>query len=169
MPRRFQGRPRLVAPIVSKKIFFQTGQTIIGGTKTEILVNQTVNVPALSNDVTTGSKIYKFIYAIITAVSVSSAASGVVNWYFAKRRFGQSFGDFPQPSALVDTKVRNQIIKSGLVPYGTEDGGAVYVHRGPLKIPKIYHRNRDGDVQFFAIRPTTDVEISVQICYKEYT
>ncbi len=168
--RRGFGRSRMVAPIVSDKLYFQTGLSLAAGVKTEVVINQVQRTVTLTNDIATGTKVYKFIYLIITAVSSSGATSGSVHWYLGRRRSGQAFNEFPQPDALVASTVRNQIIKSGLVPYGTHDGGAVYAHKGPCKIPKIYHRSREGDVTFLALKAngTNGAEVEIQICYKVY-
>ncbi len=168
--RRGMSRPRMVAPIVSDKLYFQTGISILAGVKTEIVINQVKRTVTLTNDIATGTKVYKFIYLIITCLSPDGASAGSIAWYVGRRRAGQAFNEFPRPGALVGSTVRNQIIKSGLASYGTHDGGAIFVHKGALKIPKIYHRSREGDVTFIALEPigAAGAEIEVQICYKVY-
>ncbi len=167
--RRSRGRPRMVAPIVSDKKFFETGISVPANTRNDFDVFQGVDIPALLNDIKVGTKVYKFIYFIVTAASTSGAVGGTIQWYFCKRRSAQSTAEFPEPEALSGSNVRNQIFKSGLSVFGSEDGMPARVHSGQLKIPKTMHRTREGDVLAFVCKPTVAIGLEIKAVYKVYS
>ncbi len=158
----------MVAPIVTDKKFFETGLSVPANTRNDFAVFQVVDIPTLLNDVATGNKVYKFIYFTVTFASTSGAAGGTIQWYFCKRRSGQSTAEFPEPEALGGSNVRNQIILSGLSAFGSLDGPPAIIHKGALKIPKLMHRAREGDVFAFVAKPSVAGSLEIKACYKVY-
>lgn len=175
---RRRGRARMVlTPIQS---FKQQRQEVITYAGTVANNNYIVVVgvarDALSGDrknVPVGAKIMS-IAVTVNFGSTSAAATGDGNWMLTCLRAGQDVQDEFAATNAADwsniglSNARNQVIKSFLVNFSTENG-ATYRHSSQIKIPKMYQRIRQGDVWTITWNSGLGGQLAIGTRYKYYT
>ena len=174
MPFRRRRRMRMrMNPIQSVKNQKATKQSIIAATNIIDILANTVAVgeptKVFGNEVPTGATIYS-IDVSVNFVSGSSTTTGTFDWCLIKTRTGQNASSvIPTPDwsdiGLADG--RNQVIKSYMAVFGTEDAGSIRynVH---IKIPKIYQRCRAGDTLVLLMRSSDAGTLADGARYKYY-
>lgn len=163
-------RQRLV-PIQSFRQILDKAITVLPSTidNTQVLNGtDTDDIGFTNTAIPTGSQVYR-IRVVINARGAGGSASGDIQWYLAKLRSGQTAASFPAPNALGGSAVRNQVFHNQHSMYATEDGHPYHFDRW-LKIPKIYHRVRDGDQFFVKVNNpgTSSMDFSLHVEYKAY-
>jgi len=174
MPRfRSRRRRTIMAPIISVKNQRSEKQSV---TPTANIIFEAVvavevgaGTKILGNEVPVGSKVYSMDVSV-NFISLDAATTGNFEWYVGKLRNGQSVVDItPSPDwtniGLSDG--RNQVIKSFMALYGTEDAGAIRYNMH-IKIPKIYQRVRAGDKIVIVTVSSSGGDLAVGTRYKYY-
>ena len=174
MPR-FQRRRRAMrmAPINSVKNQHATKQTILASALIieEVAVAVDVGAPTKVTglEVPVGAKVFS-VDLSVNFISVDSSTSGNFDWCFLKLREGQTVASLitnPDWTNLGFSNGRNQIIKSYMANYGTEDAGSIR-YNPHIKIPKIYQRMRAGDSLVMAFIASSAGSLSSGMRYKYF-
>ncbi len=163
------------APIVTSiKNSHQTDVTTVAGTaqiiNAAVTVEQGVATKVTGQEVPTGCKIHS-VEIWVNCNSTSGGADGTVEWYFAKLRSGQNQNtQFPDTdlSSTGLSDVRNQIFHQEIGQYGSQDAGPYKFHRR-VKVPRIYQRQRAGDVLWLKLTTSVVTDLQVGFLYKYYT
>lgn len=153
MPRRrFRRRMVMAPPIVSFKHQRMEETTYVGTlANNNYLVYQGVNqgTQTTPTDIAAGNKCYSIDVSVNYIVG-SSTATGRLSWMLVHLRDGQTIGDqFAATDAsnwsnIGLSKAKNQVIKSFVKIFATEDASAA-IYNLHIKIPKMWHRIREGD------------------------
>ncbi len=175
MFRRGRRRPRMrMNPIQSVKNQLATKQSLLGNTLEQIFIAQSVDVGAATKitgrEVPTGASIYS-IDVSVNFISSTGGQTGTFDWVLMKTREGQgvvSLITSPDWSDIGLANGRNQVIKSFMTIFATEDGGSVKYNLH-IKIPKIYQRMRAGDNFVIALESSDAGTLAVGARYKYYT
>ena len=173
MPRR-RGRMRMrMNPIQSVKNQHSTKQTILANTNIQDFVmdatEQGVPTKVVGIEVPVGAIIYSMDISVNFVVD-GGGSTGTLDWMFIKLRDGQVASTIiptPDWSDIGLSSGRNQVIKSYMCVYGTEDGGAKTwnVH---IKIPKVYQRTRSGDRFVIVVNSNAAGTLATGARYKYY-
>ncbi len=140
-------------------------QINIGKELPDVLVN------GIDNPV--GSKVFS-VDVSVNFISSTGGQTGTFEWFIWKARTSQSTaGVFADPaganwSTLGNSAGRNQIIKSYMGIYGTEDASAVR-YNPHIKIPKMMQRTRLNDVLTIVFNASDAGTLSIGVRYKYYT
>ncbi len=140
-------------------------QVNIGKELADVLTNQ------IDNPV--GSKVFG-VDISVNFISSTGGQTGTFEWFIWKARTSQSTaGVFSDPkgadwSELGISAGRNQIIKSYMGIYGTEDASAVRYNLH-VKIPKMMQRTRLNDVITIVFNASDAGTLSIGTRYKYYT
>ncbi len=174
MPRHFRRMMR--APIVSNKHQAVTDVSYTGASAnlTHILYDGTAPGEIAGPDkVPSGSKVYS-VDVVVSFIHGSGTGDTNLNWMLTKTRADQNVStlfDTVNASSwsVIGTSLgRNQVIKSYMGQAGTEDAGPKIwvVH---IKIPKIYHRVREGDKLSITFNATDVGSLRLAHRYKSYS
>ncbi len=164
---------RRMNPIQSVKNQLATKQSLLGATLEQIFIAQTVDVGSptkvTGREVPTGASIYS-IDVSVNFVSSTGGITGNFDWVLIKTREGQgvvSLITSPDWTDIGLANGRNQVIKSYMTIYGTEDAGSVKYNLH-IKIPRIYQRMRAGDNFVIALEASDAGSLAVGARYKYY-
>ncbi len=175
--RRRSRRRMILAPIQSFKQQRQEAVTYAGslannnyivavGTLQDAMGGDRKNVPVGAN--------ISSVHVTVNFGNTSAAATGDGNWMLTCLRAGQDIQDeFAATNAADWTNIglsnaRNQVIKSFLVNFGTENG-STYRYSQQIKIPKVYQRIRQGDVWTVTWTSGLGGQLLIGTRYKYYT
>ncbi len=166
-------RMRRMNPIQSVKNQFQTDQTILGSTLIQDFVatatEQGVATKITGKEVPVGATVAS-IFVSVNFVSATGGQTGDFQWCLMKLRSGQSVATTitsPNWSNIGLSDARNQVIKSFMTIFGTEDAGSVKYNL-QIRIPKIYQRMRAGDSFVLAMQASDAGSLSTGARYKYY-
>ncbi len=118
-----------------------------------------------------GSLVNGIYLSLFIIGGTGAPVGGNQSWYIAKSRTGQTaVADFPDPDAVGNSQLRNQIFhqEKGLV--GSGDGTAM-AFKGVIVVPKGMRRMRLGDQFFVKIKNNgaDDVQFCLQAHYNSYS
>ena len=122
-----------------------------------LATEQGVATKVVGNEVPVGATVYSMDISV-SFISGSASDTGTFEWCFMKLRDGQSVTNTissPNWSDIGLSSGRNQVIKSYMTVFSTEDGGSVK-YNPHIRIPKIYQRMRSGD-QFVIVTKTSQI------------
>ncbi len=173
MPRR-RGRMRMrMNPIQSVKQQMAQKQSILADTNIQHFVMDASEVGSPTKvtgiEVPVGAIVYSMDVSI-NFVSSTGGITGNIDWCFVKLRDGQVFDTIlvsPDWSDLGLASGRNQVIKSYMAIFGTEDAGPK-IWNLHIKIPKVYQRTRAGDRFIIVFRSSEAGSLSTGARYKYY-
>ncbi len=171
---RRRGRMRMrMNPIQSVKNQMATKQTAISNTNVVdfIAVSSEVGEPTkiTGREVPVGATIYS-IDVSVNFISESGTITGNFDWCLLKIRSGQAVSTLivsPDWTNLGLSTGRNQIIKSFMSLFGTEDAGSIRYNLH-IKIPKIYQRMRSGDTFALVMQSSSAGSLASGARYKYY-
>jgi len=160
-------------PIQSVKNQHSQKQSILANTNVQHFVGNAVEVGVPTKVVGTEIPVGANVYSIdlsVNFVSGSAAVTGNIDWCFVKLRQGQVFTTVigtPDWTEIGLAPGRNQVIKSYMGIFATEDAGAKQwnVH---IKIPKTYQRTRSGDLFILVVNASQEGSLSTGARYKYY-
>ncbi len=147
---------------------------LTGGVESVTPICNAVNVrddPFKSVQTLVGSTVNALYITLFAIGATGAPVNGSIAWYVAKQRIGQnSSTNFPDPRAVGDSEIRNQVFHQEKGLAGSGDGTAM-AFKGVVVVPKIYRRQRAGD-QFFiklvSTDATNDAQFCLQIHYNEF-
>ncbi len=161
-------------PIQSVKNQLATKQSLLGNTLEQIFIAQSVDAGAATKvtgrEVPVGASIYS-IDVSVNFISSTGGQTGTFDWVLIKTREGQgvvSLITSPDWTDIGLANGRNQVIKSFMTIFATEDGGSVKYNLH-IRIPKIYQRMRPGDNFVIALESSDAGTLAVGARYKYYT
>jgi len=132
-------------------------------------VEQGVATKVTGREVPVGSFI-RSIFVSVNFIAGTGGTTGNFDWCLMKLRDGQSVvGTITSPdwSNIGLAAARNQVIKSYMTTFGTEDAGSVKYNL-QIKIPKIYQRMRAGDTFVIALQTSDVGDLATGARYKYY-
>ncbi len=176
MPRRFQRRRAMLAPIVSYKHQKSTPLSYLGGGANNfdlLYLGGAPGADASVDVVPSGNKVYS-VDVSVNYISGSGSISSTFSWMIVHLRDDQSVGtmfaqsDASNWSVIGLVKGRNQVIKSYMGIVGTEDAGSsrANIH---IKIPKQWHRVREGDQLYIVFNAQEAGTLNTGFRYKSYS
>ncbi len=168
-------RPRMVAPIVSQKHQLNIDQSYAGSDANVLIELYNVvgtDVLETGNNLHVGKKVFS-VDVSINYVNSSPSTQGTYSWALIHLRQDQSIGTLfgtpaTQWSVLGASNGRNQVIKSFMGVHGTEDANSVRYNMH-IKIPKMWHRLRDGDSLVLVYNGSEGGTLSIGYRYKDYS
>ena len=176
MFRRMRRRMRTVRPpIVSFKHQRSENLTYAGlDANNNFTIYDTISqgMPTTPQNVPGGAKVFS-IDVSVNFVSDTASSTGVFSWMIIKLRDGQGVADVAATNASNWSNVglsnmRNQIFETNMGVFPTEDGGVIRYNKH-IKIPKIYHRCREGDTMVLVWNSDNAGTLSIGTRYKSYT
>ncbi len=180
MPYRRSGmrRARRSSGITqSVKLQRKETSTYVGGNANVVyqinIGKELADVTSNQIDNPVGSKVFGFDISV-NFISSTGGQTGTFEWFVWKARTSQSTaGVFADPkgadwSELGLSAGRNQIIKSFMGIYGTEDASAVRYNMH-IKVPKLMQRTRLNDVITLVFNASDAGTLSIGSRYKYYT
>ncbi len=172
---RIMRRP-MRAPIVTYKHQRQENSTYIGAGANEAY-SVYLGVPpgsvATPVDVPAGNKVYSFDVSV-NYIQESSSGNATINWMLLHLRADQNVASlFADPNAADWSTIglslaRNQVIKSFIGKVGSEDAGPK-VWNMHVKIPKLWHRVREGDKIFLIFNSNNAGALTIGTRFKSYS
>ena len=172
VPRHFRRmRPRTIVQSVKNQ--FQTDQSILDNVLIQDFVATATEVgtptKVTGKEVPVGA-IVKSLFISVNFVSGSSNETGNFEWCLMKLREGQSVVTLitnPNWTNIGLGSGRNQVIKSFMAIFGTEDAGSIRYNL-QIKIPRLYQRMRSGDSFVLALQSSAAGSLSTGARYKYY-
>ena len=175
--RHFRRRRMVMrAPVVSYKHQRQTDVTYTGAGANNVTTYYTGIGPgtgASVGQVPAGNKVYS-VNASVNFVAGTSNTTGTISWMLIHLRADQELNTlFSSTNAANWTTLgnsfgRNQVIKSYLAIVGTEDAGP-RVWNVHIKIPKMWHRVREGDSLIIVFNADIAGNLSIGTRYKSFS
>ena len=169
-------RPPMRAPIVTYKHQKNEDITYVGGNANNETILYTGLPPgnlSLVNGVPAGHKVFS-VDVSVNALAPDNNTTGTFSWMLIHLRADQSVATLINPSRAsgwseIGLSVgRNQVIKSYMGLYGTDDAGP-YRSNVHIKIPKLWHRVREGDQLILVWNSDAATTFSVGFRYKDYS
>ena len=161
----------------STKLQREEKVSYIGGNANNVYIVATgkelPDVTVNGTDVPVGAKIFSTEVSV-NYITSGGGTTGSFEWFLWKARAGQDTTEcFADPAGANWTTIglsgcRNQIIKSYMGVYGTEDSSAVRYNVHP-KIPKSMQRTRLGDQLLVVFNADQAGTLSIGTRYKYYT
>lgn len=173
MFRRRRSMRRMAAPITSVKNQAATKQSILASTVIQDFIATSVEVgeptKVTGKEVPVGAQIYR-IAVSVNFISATASSTGNFDWCLMKLREGQSVSTTivsPDWTNIGLSKARNQVVKSFMTIFATEDAGAAKYNLS-IKIPKIYQRMRSGDLWVIVAEASDAGSLSTGMRYKYF-
>ncbi len=174
MPFRRRRRNMRMTPIHSVKNQMAQKQSITANAlvlhfiQTSVEVGQPTKITGV--EVPVGAKVHS-VDVSVNFISGTASSTGNFDWCLMKIREGQDVAGLitnPDWTNIGLANGRNQVIKSYMGIFATEDAGAMRynVH---IKIPRIMQRVRAGDQLVIAVIATSAGDLSTGARYKYYT
>ncbi len=171
---RMRSRRRMVARPIIQSVKNQAASKLstVSNVDQTIIPIEGVDVGAatkvLGREVPTGSKVFG-VNVSVNFISDTGGSTGNFDWYYAVVRSGQAIPPITSPDwtdiGLSDR--RNEILKSFMAIFATEDAGSVR-YNIRIKIPKMYQRIRAGDKHVIVARSSEVGSLSVGFRYKYF-
>ncbi len=175
MPRHFRRKMTIRSPVVSYKHQREESSTYTGAAVNNLFLIYTgigQGQPTTPQNIPTGSKVYSFDVSV-NFVSADASTTGVFSWMIVKLRDSQAISDIAATDAsswsnIGITKMRNQVIYSHMGIFPTEDAG-LSIKNVHIKVPKIYHRIREGDSMVLVFNAQSAGPLSIGTRYKSFS
>ena len=177
MPRHYRRSRRMATVIQSTKHQRQEKLSYIGGNANNVFIvglgKELPDVTANGQDVPVGAKIFS-IDVSVNYITSGGGTTGSFEWFVWKARAGQdTTACFADPAGadwttLGNSGCRNQIIKSYMGVYGTEDSSAVR-YNPHIPIPKLMQRMRLEDQILVVFNADQAGTLSIGVRYKYFT
>jgi len=174
--RRMRRPMRMLAPIVSYKHQRQEDVTYVGGganNNTIVFTGDAPGAAASLQGVPAGNKVYS-VDVSVNYIQESSSGNSILNWMLVHLRDDQTVNTlFAATQAanwttIGQSKGRNQVIKSFLGLVGSEDAGP-RVYNLHIKIPKMWHRVREGDQLILSFHAENAGSLSIGTRFKSFS
>jgi len=175
---RFRRRMRSImrAPIVSFKHQHSQITSYVGGNANGdfvINVGSSQAVPVSPNTTPLGNKQYS-VDLSVSFTSGSASAASDFSWMLVHFRADQNLIDLfagqqaSNWSIIGLSQAKNQVIESHMGTIGTEDGASYRFDRH-IKLPKIWHRVREGDQLVLSWSSTQAGTLALGARFKTYS
>ena len=164
------------APIVSYKHQRNENLTYGGMGANNVFIIYNGGLPgstALPSVVPAGNKVYS-IDVSINFIHPEGSGTDTPSWMLVHLRDGQNLAQcFDDPNAsewsvIGESNCRNQVIKSFMSIVGSEDAGP-RIWNMHIKIPKLWHRVREGDALIIVFNATSAGPLSIGTRYKSFS